>query len=1075
MILEYTGEQLKMFDERRLDDTFYKAFRNDYRATSTKDMITQEYDALRAFDDFRNFKKAEDISTSRFAKGDEDRDFMDVYRVSMLEEAMREYDKGLSNIVISLKKNEFLEEQIKNITNPFMGDELDKMSSLEKAQLKEAQDTNANNKLITELYGKGILGYTLNEAFCISKALNSSYKGEQGSNLDDALSESNFEKSYAKIKDIDLTKCLDKDNVEETLKNFKELKHSIVHLKMSISNTDALPENVKNSYNVLKKRIKENEKTVFSKFKDEQLQELEKAEKTLDKESLREVFNNILVSNRIQRKLSAPCYNYSQMDFRNAKFCDQMLLESYIMDGQSGKALTAIKNNFKDDLNTVKRAVLYRDVLSKQEGFKFSNTIFTNGLMVDEFKKRAEAYNKDSKKPFIEECKFEEAINNSFDASYRLVHRPSYNRDLTKDKEGKVKEELSKFLAKEKSKMFMQGVEVSKQMILEATNGNKEQYDELLQASDKFSKYYVHNVFDSLHDVVINNKIENMYDGVTNIQLNAFLDNGDMKSHANALAECEYMIYELKEKEFQEFKDLLAERNKKLNSVTEKLYKDALSDNENDTTVKNTIDALIISNREHLRSLSLEDKQSVFNRRLYTYATQYNEDKVLSPEEHNEFLERFKGFMDSKDTLVPAIIKEQEFADTSDDLNKENNIVTDPVQTPETPKLEEPKEPSEDAKAKDEDKKPEAKQKAKQKLDGLKELPDYEKDMETLDEVKKKYGKADFDKDNKKFWNGLGFVACIAVGLVMLFTGAALPGLAAYALGNFAAVGVGAAYFWTKREQIVGPRRADARKVQSIMDKYGIKTLGQKVTGFLGRFNPFKRSWEHNMIQAPEIYINDAVRKMERMKHENDLRNEVMSQGTGFESISDSAPKEQEKDNNDKTKEAENTKEEVKEETKQNTAEESKEDVKEESKENTAKESKETQNAETQKQEEQPKPNKEEEQKPEVEESKEKVQEAENAQAKEQKANEQETQNAETQKQEEQQKAQEQQTKEEKSQEEEKQKAEKQAKQEEQKQEAEKQESEKRETEQIQKPKTKDGFTPPIPNRENNNEDGRTR
>ena len=1049
MILEYTGKQLKMFDERRMDDTFYKAFLCDYRATPTKDMIMQEYDTLRAFDDFRSFKKAEKISTAGFAKGTKNGIIMDIYRTTVLEIAMYEYDKCLSNIIVSLKKNDVLEEQLKNLTNPFMRDKLDKMSALQKAQFEEAKNTNDNNKFITELYGKGILGYTLNEAFCISKALESSYKGEKGDNLDKALGKSNFIKAYEKVKDIDLTKCLNKNDIEDTIKDFKELKRSIVHLKMSISNTDELTENVKSSYTALQKRIKENEKNVFAKFKDEQLQEYENAEKVLDKESLREVFNNILVSNRVQRKLSAPFYNFTQMDFRNAKSCDKILLEAYLMKAEIGKNLTAIKDSFKDDLNTVKRAVLYRDVLSKQKGFKFSNTIFTNGLMVDEFKKRAEAYKNDSKIPFIEECGFEKAINNSFDASYRLIHRPPYNRNLTEDKEGKVRIELAKFLAKEKSKMFMQGVDISKQMIFEATNGNKEQYDKLLEASDKFSKYYVHNVLDSLHDVVIRNKIENMYDEVTNINSNAFLNNGDMKSHADALAQCERMVYGLNENQFQEFKDSLAKRNKELNLVTKQLYLSALSDNEDDTTIKDTINALIISNREHLRSLSLENKQSLFNERLYTYASQFNEDKVLSPEEYNEFLDRFKGFMDSKDTLVPAIIKEQKFADASVDLSKGNNIIAAPIQTQQEPKeLEEPKEPSEDAKAKDEDKKPEAKQEAKKKLDGLKELPDYEKDMETLGKIKDKYGKADFDKDSKKFWNGFGFVACIAVGLVMLFTGAALPGLAAYALGNFAAVGIGAAYFWTKREQVVGPRRADAKQVQSIMNKYGIKTLGQRAGGFLGRFNPFKRSWEHNMIAGPDIYINDAIRKMERVKHENDLRNEVMSQGTGFESISDFAPNEEEKGDDDRTKEAENTKQEVK----------------EESKEKTAEESKETQKTETQEQEEQVKP-KEEAQKPEVEESKEQVQEAENAEAKEQQTNEQE----------EQQQAQEQQAKEEKAQEEEKQKAEEQAKQEEQKQETEKQESEKKETEQTQKPKTKDSFTPPIPPRENNNENGRTR
>lgn len=905
MILEYTGRQLKMFDERRLDDTFYKAFLNDYSAISTRDMIIKEYDALTNFDDFSNLKKAEDIFWAKDKGTVRRRAYFDSQRKNMIRNAMQEYDKCLNNVIISLKKSEVLEEQVKNATNLFARQDPDQLSP---EALKEAQQTVANNNLISELYAKGILGQTLAEAFSISKALESTYKGVDGGKLNELLRGSNFELAYNKVKNIDLTDALNKKNMEETIEKFKELKYSITYLKMNLSNTNLLTENEKTNYNLFRKRIRENEKIIFPKFRDEQLKEFEKAEKVLDKESLREVFNNILVSNRVQRKLTAPCYNYSQMDFRNASFCDRILMEASFWTGdeRTKKVFAEIKNKFMYDPKTVERANLYRGLVANVEDLKLSNNIFTNGLMIDEFQKRAGAYRskKSSNKPFMEECKFEDAINNSFDASYRLIHRPPYDKDLTLDKEAKVNDEIAKFLAKEKLHMFMQGVEVSNQMIVEATNGDKEQYDKLIKASNSFSKSYVSNVYEAFRDVVLNNKVEKLYSYFNkNNDASRILGNDDMLSYAKTLAECEYLVYSLDENQFKEFKNLLAEKNKSLNSIIEPLYKD-----ENNASIKNTIDALTILNREHLRSLSLEDKQSIFNRRLYTYAHQYNNEGVLSAREHNEFIERFKGFMDSEDEMVSAIIKEQRFADVSDSIKRGSNLSAGPT-GPSAPtgagasaRAGEPimiagaptgagaeptastpaKEPSEDAKAKKEDKKPEAKAEAKEKLDSLKELPDYEKDMATLKDIKKKYSKADFAQDNKKFWNGLGFVACVLIGIAMVLTGAALPGLAAYALGNFAAIGIGAGYFWTKREEVAGPRRADARRVQEIMDKYGIKTMPQRALGFLGRFNPFQRSIERNMVEAPEIYINDAIARMQKMRCETDLYNSTICGGTGL-------------------------------------------------------------------------------------------------------------------------------------------------------------------------------------------------
>ena len=449
-----------LFDVNRLDESFYRAFKNAHKNETVRDAITTEMKSLANHNEFSVMAKNENIliAGANNKKG-YTMDYADLRDLSI-----GSFNRVVDKLINSAKDFSDTQSDISDYVDDLKSalNVSEKKSDIRRIEkrllLAEANNAEylSEQQVIREAYAKNMFGLSMIDAEIILGSVDQSYKSSfKGSQV-----YNNLLNSYNKAKQLDLTKALEMDAIDSTAETLKELNKSIVEFKYQISDKNNLTENEKNQRDYLRRSIVKNQKLKYNEFAQEIIKSYDELSEKVDSQTADAIIESCLVLNRVNKKLSAPNYNFDKLTMRGAIYLDEVLSQA---ENQS-KMLTQIKDNFKDE-KIKKRAINQRSKIDNDPSYRLPTQYFRNALVIDEYLDRARHIinsGLNEGELFSDLCNLRQSINNSYSKAYDFVNGDKEVNPI-------VSEEIKNAMLNYKLHRSNETIDILGQMMDEAT------------------------------------------------------------------------------------------------------------------------------------------------------------------------------------------------------------------------------------------------------------------------------------------------------------------------------------------------------------------------------------------------------------------------------------------------------------------------------------------------------------------------------------------------------------------------------------------------------------------------------
>ncbi len=836
-----------LFDVNRLDESFYRAYKNAHKNETVRDAIATEMKSLADHNEFSVMAKNENILIA----GANNKKGYTMNYANLRDLSIGSFNRVVDKLINSAK--DFSDDQsdvseyvdnLKSVLNT-----CEKKSDIRRVEkrllLAEANNAEylSEQQAIREAYAKNMFGLSMIDAEVIlgsvDQSYNSSFKGSQVYN--------NLLSSYNKAKQLDLTKALEIDTIDSTAEILKELNKSVVEFKYQISDKNNLSENDKNQRDYLRRSIIKNQKLKYNELTQEIIKSYDDLSQKVDSQTADAIIESCLVLNRVNKKLSAPNYNFDKLTMRGAIYLDEVLSQA---ENQS-KMLTQIKDNFKDE-KIKKRAINQRSKIDNDPSYRLPTQYFRNALVIDEYLDRARhIINSELNEGdlFSDLCNLRQSIANSYAKAHDFVNGDNDVNPI-------VSEEIKNAMLNYKLHRSNETIDILGQMMDEATvnmtEDQKASYRgityELLTNYSNIMASSVQNIYNE-RDVVDENTQKHLstFNDILNKQ-GRFENVNDREKYVYTLGACDLLIYNMTKDEQNKFNDLFLTNMTALDNTIAK-YKDF-------EEVRETSNAIVLAFRDTTRPLSIENKYSYFNKDLISnlYGIFEHKDKQIK----DEGISRVRNFF-ATDWEAPASDKtatRNYFSDVvpySEDDTRRNVAITqnEPQASPNskvTAALGPAVIPESNEKISNENEKPQNQE--SDNLD-LKFYPSFKDDVKDLKGISKKYA-GDFNKDYARFWWAFAFVMLAVSFIAALFIGGATIG------GLSAAIIMGGVCAYKYKSYLDARDNEDIKRTKEISEKYGIK------------FN------KKLFLLSPDLYCDRLAKKITKVNRLNDLKNDFL-------------------------------------------------------------------------------------------------------------------------------------------------------------------------------------------------------
>ena len=826
-----------LFDVYKLDESFYRAYKASHNNEQVRDAIVSEMNQLASYNEFHVMAKNENIL--RAGSSDKKHYVMDY--ANLKDMSIGSYNRVLDKLIYAIKDNtsdnfeiiELKNNAYKDCTTAKAKRRVDAkiISVINESNLDEKEKKAVKSALIDN-----ILSLSTIDAEVILGSVNGSYK----SSFKETEIFKNLSNAYDKIKKLDREKAFEFDTIDETAKNIKELNEAVVEFKYNLADINNLPAGEKEQRKILRSNVVKKQKQKIKEYTDQMVKSYDELCAKTDKDTADHIIESCLVLNRVNKKLSSPNYNFSELTARGALYLDEVVSTA---ENQS-TMLTQIMGAFADTRFKNRVFELRKKVNNKELNYKVPDRYFRNALMIDKYLNKSSLINNvtiNENKRFSEKCFFNESISDAYLGAYALINSDS-------EKYPKVKEEIKTAFLKAKLDRINGIFEVMYQHIEEATDGmesaKKEKYQALtIEYISKYNDILVKSIKDIYADKAKLTTTEKSSLEAIDRLLNKQGEFSQLSIKENlvySLSACDAIIYNMDKEDFSKFLPALTTNLSELESVTVKY--------DEFTNIKEYTDAMILAFRDIARPLSTENKYSYYNKELIS--NMYKMFEKLDKEEQEEAVSRIHNFF-QKAWDAPKNEQEVERRYYSEKADANNIAATQPQMTLEQNNQSADQKLLTYTETSNEDNHAEA---PKQKVPPIMRFyPSAKEDIQELNGITRKYSNNDeYMKDFHRTVWGCGVLFFGICAVVML----ALGGFALASFSAAALCGLGCA--WKYRSYVNARSNEDMQKAQAIAKKYNLK---------------FRKS---RFLRYPDATCARLARKIKKINRKNDILNDLV-------------------------------------------------------------------------------------------------------------------------------------------------------------------------------------------------------